>query len=235
MENELLRIDYTNVDRPTVLGRDLHEALEVQTAYKDWFPRMCEYGFEEGKDFSSILSKSTGGRPQQNHQLTISMAKELCMLQRTQKGKECREYFIKVEEAWNKPEIVLSRALIMANNSLQELRSNNAQLLAENAVMKPKAEFADRVANTDGLLSMSNFAKVIQDEHINMGRNKLFEWLRNQGYLRGNNEPYQQYVNQGLFRVRETVHNGGLRTQTYVTGKGQLYLVEKLKAEFCVA
>ena len=235
MENELLRIDYTNVDRPTVLGRDLHEALEVQTAYKDWFPRMCEYGFEEGKDFSSILSKSTGGRPQQNHQLTISMAKELCMLQRTQKGKECREYFIKIEEAWNKPEIVLSRALIMANNSLQELRSNNAQLLAENAVMKPKAEFADRVANTDGLLSMSNFAKVIQDEHINMGRNKLFEWLRNQGYLRGNNEPYQQYVNQGLFRVRETVHNGGLRTQTYVTGKGQLYLVEKLKAEFCAA
>ena len=235
MENELLRIDYTNVDRPTVLGRDLHEALEVQTAYKDWFPRMCEYGFEEGKDFSSILSKSTGGRPQQNHQLTISMAKELCMLQRTQKGKECREYFIKVEEAWNKPEIVLSRALIMANNSLQELRSNNAQLLAENAVMKPKAEFADRVANTDGLLSMSNFAKVIQDEHINMGRNKLFEWLRNQGYLRGNNEPYQQYVNQGLFRVRETVHNGGLRTQTYVTGKGQLYLVDKLKAEFCAA
>ena len=235
MESELLRIDYTNVDRPTVLGRDLHEALEVQTAYKDWFPRMCEYGFEEGKDFSSILSKSTGGRPQQNHQLTISMAKELCMLQRTQKGKECREYFIKVEEAWNKPEIVLSRALIMANNSLQELRSNNAQLLAENAVMKPKAEFADRVANTDGLLSMSNFAKVIQYEHINMGRNKLFEWLRNQGYLRGNNEPYQQYVNQGLFRVRETVHNGGLRTQTYVTGKGQLYLVEKLKTEFCVA
>ena len=235
MENELLRIDYTNVDRPTVLGRDLHEALEVQTAYKDWFPRMCEYGFEEGKDFSSILSKSTGGRPQQNHQLTISMAKELCMLQRTQKGKECREYFIKVEEAWNKPEIVLSRALIMANNSLQELRSNNAQLLAENAVMKPKAEFADRVANTDGLLSMSNFAKVIQDEHINMGRNKLFEWLRSQGYLRGNNEPYQQYVNQGLFRVRETVHNGGLRTQTYVTGKGQLYLVEKLRAEFCAA
>ena len=149
------------------------------------------------------------------------------MLQRTQRGKECREYFIKVEEAWNKPEIVLSRALIMANNSLQELRSDNAQLLAENAVMKPKAEFADRVANTDGLLSMSNFAKVIQDEHINMGRNKLFEWLRNQGYLRGNNEPYQQYVNQGLFGVRETVHNGGLRTQTYVTGKGQLYLVKK--------
>ncbi len=170
MRDELIRIDYTNVDRPTVLGRDLHEALGVKTRYNDWFPRMCEYGFSEGKDFSSELSKNPeGGRPQQNHQLTISMAKELCMLQRTQKGKECREYFIKVEEAWNKPEIVLSRALIMANNSIQELRSDNAQLLAENTVMKPKAEFADRVANADGLLSMANFAKVIQDEHINMG------------------------------------------------------------------
>nr|DAI25434.1 MAG TPA: KilAC domain protein [Caudoviricetes sp.] len=241
MKNELLRIDYTNVDRPTVLGRDLHEALEVQTPYNKWFSRMCEYGFADGCDYMTVdknVCRADGvimPQVQHDHQLTISMAKELCMLQRTQKGKECREYFIKVEEAWNKPEIVLSRALIMANNSLQELRSDNAQLLAENAVMKPKAEFADRVANTDGLLSMSNFAKVIQDEHINMGRNKLFEWLRSQGYLRGNNEPYQQYVNQGLFRVRETVHNGGLRTQTYVTGKGQLYLVEKLKAEFCAA
>lgn len=126
----------------------------------------------------------------------------------------------------------------MFHAQLQVIRSMDATIARQQAQLaeqQPKAEFADRVANTDGLLSMSNFAKVIQDEHINMGRNKLFEWLRNQGYLRGNNEPYQQYVNQGLFRVRETVHNGGLRTQTYVTGKGQLYLVEKLKTEFCVA
>ena len=126
----------------------------------------------------------------------------------------------------------------MFHAQLQVIRSMDATIARQQAQLEeqqPKVEFADRVANTDGLLSMSNFAKVIQDEHINMGRNKLFEWLRNQGYLRGNNEPYQQYVNQGLFRVRETVHNGGLRTQTYVTGKGQLYLVEKLKAEFCAA
>ena len=136
----------------------------------------------------------------------------------------------KIEEVLLNPDTIISLA-----TQLKAEREKSQALLAENSAMKPKAEFADRVANTDGLLSMSNFAKVIQDEHINMGRNKLFEWLRNQGYLRGNNEPYQQYVNQGLFRVRETVHNGGLRTQTYVTGKGQLYLVEKLKAEFCAA
>ena len=63
MNNELIKINTSNPDRPTVLGRDLHEALEVKTAYKDWFPRMCEYGFTEGEDFCSILSESTGGRP----------------------------------------------------------------------------------------------------------------------------------------------------------------------------
>ena len=84
--DELIRINYDS-ERPTVNGRDLHKALQVKTAYKDWFPRMCEYGFSEGTDFCSFLSESTGGRPSTDHQLTIPMAKELCMLQRTDKGK----------------------------------------------------------------------------------------------------------------------------------------------------
>ena len=113
MNNELISINYDR-EQPTVLGRDLHEALEVKTEYKDWFPRMCEYGFEEGKDYSSFLSdRSDGkaGKPRTNHQLTIPMAKEICMLQRTDKGKEFRQYFIKVEEQWNTPEAVMARAL----------------------------------------------------------------------------------------------------------------------------
>lgn len=60
--NELITINYEN-DKPTVNGRDLHSALQIKTNYKDWFPRMKEYGFIEGKDFSSFLSESTGGRP----------------------------------------------------------------------------------------------------------------------------------------------------------------------------
>ena len=93
--NELIKINHDS-DRPTVLGRDLHEMLEVKTDYKDWFPRMCEYGFIDGIDFSSFLSESTGGRPKQNHQITIEMAKEISMLQRTDKGKEARQYFMKL-------------------------------------------------------------------------------------------------------------------------------------------
>ena len=103
--DELIRINYDS-ERPTVNGRDLHEALQVKTAYKDWFPRMCEYGFVEGRDFCSFLSESSGGRPAVNHQLTIDMAKQLCMIQRTDIGRKFRQYFIQAEEAWNSPEAI---------------------------------------------------------------------------------------------------------------------------------
>ena len=89
--NELIKVNYTESEQPTVSGRELHEALEVKTAYKDWFPRMCEYGFTEGEDFCSFLSESTGGRPSTDHQLTIPMAKEICMIQRSEKGKQFRQ------------------------------------------------------------------------------------------------------------------------------------------------
>ena len=94
--NELITITTNETGEPTVLGRDLHEFLGVKTLYKDWFPRMTEYGFSEGKDFSSFLSESTGGRPSTDHLLTIDMAKEIAMLQRTERGKEARQYFIHV-------------------------------------------------------------------------------------------------------------------------------------------
>jgi phage anti-repressor protein len=112
--NELICIDYSN-ERPTVSGRELHAALEVETRYNDWFTRMCEYGFREGKDFCSFLSKSTGGRPSLDHTLSIAMAKELCMLQRSEKGKRFREYFISCEEAWNSPEKIMERAMQIAH------------------------------------------------------------------------------------------------------------------------
>lgn len=108
--NELIKITYNN-DRPAVSARDLHDFLEVKTAYKDWFPRMCEYGFTEGEDFCSFLSESTGGRPAQDAVLTIDMAKELCMIQRNEKGKQARQYFLQIEKDWNSPEKVMARAL----------------------------------------------------------------------------------------------------------------------------
>lgn len=127
--NELIKISYENAEHPTVSGRELHEALEVKTAYKDWFPRMCEYGFTEGEDFNPLKNEQvrTEGNRQvsrelTDHQLTIQMAKEICMLQRSEKGKQFRQYFIRVEEAWNSPEMIMKRALEIANEKVKALQ-----------------------------------------------------------------------------------------------------------------
>lgn len=163
--DELIRINFDS-DRPTVSGRDLHAALEVKTAYKDWFPRMCDYGFEEGTDFCSFLSESTGGRPATDHQLTIAMAKELCMIQRSEAGRKFRQYFIKVEEAWNSPEAVMARALQFANNQLSLVKKQNLELLETVAVqnqqiaeMQPKASYYDLILQNKNTVPITQIAK----------------------------------------------------------------------------
>lgn len=110
----LIPINYESPN-PTVNARDLHVVLEVVTPHKDWLPLMCRYGFIEGKDFSTILHESTGGRPSLNHEITVAMAKELCILQRSAMGKKFRQYFITIEEAWNSPEHIMEHALQIAH------------------------------------------------------------------------------------------------------------------------
>ena len=107
--NELLKINY-EAEQPTVSARDLHEQLNIKTAFKDWFPRMCEYGFEEGKDFCSKMSEtsSKGGRPSKDADISIDMAKQICMIQRSPEGKQIRQYFIDLEKAWNTPEQIMA-------------------------------------------------------------------------------------------------------------------------------
>ena len=133
--NELIPIQYES-EKPTVSGRELHALLKIETRYNDWFPRMCEYGFHEGKDFCPILSKSSGGRPGTDHAVTIPMAKELCMLQRTAKGKQCREYFIKCEEAWNSPDKIMERALQIAHRRAIEAERRIFGLLEEKETLE---------------------------------------------------------------------------------------------------
>lgn len=134
--NELIKINYENADRPTVMGRDLHEVLEIKTAYKDWFPRMCEYGFIEGEDFCSILSKSTGGRPSTDHQLTIDMAKEICMIQRTDIGRKVRKYFINVENEYKEIKLTNLRESRPDKSHSLEVKEMNARVRMSNQYLK---------------------------------------------------------------------------------------------------
>lgn len=143
--DEFIKINYDS-DRPTILGRDLHELLEVKTAYKDWFPRMVEYGFTEGIDFCSFLSESNGGRPAKDHQLTIDMAKEICMLQRTEKGKQARQYFIQIEADWNSPERVLERARMIEDRKRLSIRN---ELKTHNKALADAAHDAGVIESRD--------------------------------------------------------------------------------------
>lgn len=231
--NELIKITYNN-DRPAVSARDLHDFLEVKTAYKDWFPRMCEYGFTEGEDFCSFLSESTGGRPAQDAVLTIDMAKELCMIQRNEKGKQARQYFLQIEKDWNSPEKVMARALQIAEDKLKQLES---KVEAD----APKVLFADAVSASKTSILVGELAKLLKQNGVDIGQHRLFRWMRENGFLiRRNgtdfNMPTQKSMDLGLFTVKETAitHSDGTVTvskTTKVTGKGQQYFIQKFLGE----
>lgn len=236
--NELIKINTSNPDRPTVLGRDLHEALEVKTAYKDWFPRMCEYGFTEGKDYCSILSdRSDGlpGKPRTDHQLTIPMAKEICMLQRTEKGKECRQYFIKVEEAWNTPEMIVFRAHQILQAQLDAERTRVLQLQARIEEDASATQLGYAVTAADDSILIGVMAKILKQNGYDTGEQRFYETLRNEGFLiksgSDRNMPTQRALEMGLFTIKENVHvtpSGSFTTRTtMVTGKGQSYFVNR--------
>lgn len=164
--NNLIPISYDNPERPTVSGRELHEFLQVKTAYKDWFPRMVEYGFTEGEDFNPLKIERVqdeGGRKVSrtldDHQLTIPMAKELCMIQRNERGKQARQYFLAVEAQWNSPEAVMRRAVLIAQKQNDQLKAANRQLLAENNDLKPDAEYARAVCVGKNCRTTTTLAK----------------------------------------------------------------------------
>lgn len=156
--NELLKINFDS-EKPTVSARDLHEQLHIKTAFKDWFPRMCEYGFEDGKDFSSKMSESTGGRPSKEYDISIDMAKQICMIQRSPEGKKIRQYFIDLEKAWNTPEQIMARALKMANQSIESLKDRckflGDQVIEQQQIiteLQPKANYVDTILQSKSLV-----------------------------------------------------------------------------------
>jgi len=224
---ELIKVDTNENLEPVVNGRELHKILEVATAYKDWFPRMCEYGFVEGQDFSSFLSESTGGRPAVDHIIKMDMAKEICMLQRTERGKLARQYFIQIEKEYNNPEKIMARALRIAEQELSTLK-----IKAEE--MKPKALFADAVSASHTSILVGDLAKLLRQNGIDIGAHRLFEKLREKGFLMkagsSKNMPTQRSMEQGLFEIKEGsyINSDGVNVvtkTTKVTGKGQVYFV----------
>lgn len=239
--SNLIKINYDN-DRQTVGGRMLHGFLGVETRYNDWFARMVEYGFTEGIDFYSFLSKTQeGGRPSTDHQLTIEMAKEICMLQRTEKGKQARQYFIEIEKQWNSPEAVMSRALKMADAKLAEAQKFNGKLLLENAMkdqiineLQPKATYYDLILQSKSAISITQIAK-----DYGMSATKMNALLHELGVQFKQKDIwllYQKYADKG-YTSSKTHHYINSKDEqesklhTYWTQKGRLFIYDLLKNE----
>lgn len=244
--NDLINTHENENGELEVSGRELHEFLEVGTPYDKWFPRMTEYGFSEETDFNldkNVRVQKEGSREVSrniiDHRMTITMAKELCMLQRTDRGKQARQYFLQLEQAWNTPEMVMARAIKMADKTIHLLKTDNARLVEQNTELMPKGIFADSVSASDQSILVGQMAKILKQNGVDTGEKRFYAWLRENGYLikrKGTdyNKPTQRSMEMGLFIIKETAvaHSSGfvsLSITPKITGKGQIYFVNKLK------
>ena len=240
--NELINVTLNDNHEPVVSGRQLHDALGIKTRYDNWFNRMTEYGFTENQDYlvTSIFGHNSSGGKQSkvDHIIKLDMAKEIAMIQRTDKGKEVRTYFIQVEKDFNSPDKIMARALLIADKKVHKLE---AQIEAD----RPKVLFADAVSASHTSILVGELAKLISQNGYKIGANRLFAWMRENGYLikrKGSdwNMPTQRSMDLKLFEIKETnvQHADGhisVNKTPKVTGKGQQYFINKFLNEDEVA
>lgn len=234
---ELIPI-HNNDGAQAVMGRDLHAFLEVGRDYTNWFKQMVGYGFVEGQDFTPDLAKSTGGRPRADHIVSLDMAKEISMIQRTDKGKQARQYFIECERrakepAQLSPEELMARAIKVADTTIKELEAKTADQALALEAAKPKVEYYDHC------VSIESDVMTVKDWGAHFGltepqaRQKLLdakmiyrkvqtrEWSSRKGDVVDRNEyrAYSPYRNLFDLRAQHNApryHNGQVRQTLYV-------------------
>lgn len=236
----LVPLTETEDGEQAVLGRDLWAFLEVKDNYSNWFIDMQKYGFTSGQDFTGISLK-TGGRPRKDHVLTLDMAKELSMIQRTEKGKQARQYFIECEKRAKSqpvPELPgraeLARWVIEAEAKVEALESARLR-------DRPKVELAEEFLSVDDAMSVQSAAHSLRGAGADTGRNRLFDKMLEWGWIARHEsgrgyKPYQ-YALEREWLVAEPrwyYSNSGERVfaapQILVTPKG----LGRLAAKFGV-
>lgn len=174
MEN-LIPVNY-DAEQPTVSARELHAGLEIGTRFTDWFARITRYGFELNRDYKLVTQKRETNNPKNplteytDYQISVDMAKQICMIQRSEKGRLYRQYFLDLEKAWNTPEQVFARALRMADKTIESLKADNAVLLESVERMRPKEVFADAVSASQTSILIGELAKLLKQNGIEIGQ-----------------------------------------------------------------
>lgn len=240
--NELIKITKQN-GKQVVSARELHNFLESKQDFSTWMKNRIEkYGLIEKVDFEvfhNFMENPKGGRPLTEYALSVDAAKELSMVEGNEKGKQARRYFIEVEKSYRnlstQPSEIpqsFSEALMLAAKQAAEIEKKELQL----KLQAPKVLFADAVATSERSILIGELAKIMHQNGVSIGQNRLFEELRRTGYL-GNkgeyyNTPTQRAIEQGLFEIKKTsiTKPDGtvlVTTTTKVTGKGQIYFLNK--------
>ena len=237
--NELIKVTTNENDEQLVSARDLHKFLGIRKKFSQWWEQYSDM-FVVDEDYTRVLQsylvESGNGtyRRYDDYALKVDIAKHISMLTKTAKGAEARNYFIQLERLWNSPEMVTKRALEFQQRKIDQLQIENSQL-------KPKAIFADAVDASKTSILIGDLAKLIKQNGVDIGQNRLFEWLRQNGFLisrkgESYNMPTQRSAEMGLIEIKERTHNnpdGSIRISRTpkVTGKGQVYFVNKFLAE----
>ena len=233
----IIRIDVNEKLEQTVSARELHERLGISKDFTSWFKQQAErLNLYEGQDYALLTfpgeQTGRGGHNRIDYIVSLDIAKHLCMISGGEMAGEIRDYFIRVEKAWNSPEQVMARAIKYANDKIVYLQDTIEQ-------NKPKVLFADSVAASKNSILIRELAKILKQNGIDTGERRLYEYLREKGYLirkHGNdyNSPTQKSMDLGLFEVQKTtitLPDGtiSVKSTPRVTGKGQMYFINKLK------
>lgn len=230
--NELIKTQQNESGQILVSGRELHEFLEVKSNYTTWFDRMAEYGFAENEDYIVTNSKSGIRHYEKDHHLTIDMAKEISMLQRNEKGKQARQYFIEVEKRWNSPEMIIKRAHELLEQKVAALTTSNLMLEQQNKELKPKADYVDRILKSKSLVTIGQIAK---DYGMSaQAMNKILHDLGVQYKSSGQWLLYSKHHDKGYTHsetvdITRTDGRAEVKMNTKWTQKGRLFLYELLK------
>lgn len=232
--NELIPTQETNEGQIIVSGRDLHEFLEVGTRYDKWFGRMKEYGFTENEDFIAVVQKRPTAQGNEttftDHHIRLDMAKEISMLQRNERGKMARQYFIEIERRWNSPEMVMKRAMDYLNAQVQKLTTQNLVLEQQVKEFQPKASYYDLILQNKSVISVSQIAK-----DYGMGAPTLNRKLKDLGvqYKQGGVWLlYAKYQDKGYTSTKtHAIDSEKSKLHTYWTQKGRLFIYDLLKSQ----